>query len=205
LPSKFAQALLDLTPEVGAWSARNFPPSLPDHPILGIYEELGEWNHARLKAHQKIRGTPEEHRAAEIDALCDATIFACDFMFRVHPSAFEMVANAFDKTRRVADSEDSMHPNWWSHRIMATAGTMALSMAEAYEDQGFDINVSLAGMLSWLTGLLVLLDAYADQVLGVVLADEVARTWATVKNRDWSASPTDAHLVAEAEASVDRA
>lgn len=68
-----------LQAEVAAWSGRNFPGKEPVDPLLGVVEGLGELCHAFLKAKQGIRGTPEAHRAAMIDAVADTVIFLADF------------------------------------------------------------------------------------------------------------------------------
>ncbi len=62
-----------------AWLEKNFPQQQPHDPLLGLVEEVGELAHAHLKASQNIRGTPEEHRAAAIDAIGDIVIYLASY------------------------------------------------------------------------------------------------------------------------------
>lgn len=48
-------------------------------PLLGMIEELGELSRAQLKAHQKIRGTQEEHDDKAKDSIGDLTVFILGF------------------------------------------------------------------------------------------------------------------------------
>ena len=70
--------LSQLQKEQAEWSARNFGPHPTWHPQLGMVEELGELAHSHLKSAQGIRGTPEEHKAAKVDAVADYMIFFAD-------------------------------------------------------------------------------------------------------------------------------
>ncbi|MDQ3170340.1 MAG: DUF4406 domain-containing protein [Acidobacteriota bacterium] len=77
---RFAEHPLDrIVREMPGWQAHNFPGRPAYWPLLGMVEELGELAHAFLKAEQKIRGTPEEHRAMKIDAVIDLFVFGIDF------------------------------------------------------------------------------------------------------------------------------
>jgi len=62
------------------WVDHNFGQHEPWQPIFGAMEELGELCHAVLKAKQGIRGTPELHRAAIIDAVGDIIVYLADFV-----------------------------------------------------------------------------------------------------------------------------
>ena len=48
-------------------------------PLIGAVEEIGELCHAHLKNEQGIRGTPEEHRSAKMDAIGDTLIYLLDY------------------------------------------------------------------------------------------------------------------------------
>ena len=62
------------------WVEHNFPDQEAWAALLGIGEEVGELNHAFLKAHQGIRGVDEEKRQALIrDALGDLLVYAMHF------------------------------------------------------------------------------------------------------------------------------
>lgn len=71
--------LSQLQSEVGEWSRKNFPNNQPYHPLLGVTEETGELAHAHLKMDQGIRGTPEEHKLAKIDAVADIMIYLANY------------------------------------------------------------------------------------------------------------------------------
>ncbi len=68
-----------LQEEQAPWVAHNFPGREAYYPLLGAIEELGELAHAHLKNIQGIRGTPEEHHAAKIDAVADTITFLADY------------------------------------------------------------------------------------------------------------------------------
>lgn len=48
-------------------------------PLLGAGEELGELYHSYLKQWQGIRGTPQLHHEAMVDAVGDIAIYLIDF------------------------------------------------------------------------------------------------------------------------------
>jgi NTP pyrophosphatase (non-canonical NTP hydrolase) len=65
--------------EIRLWNEHNFQDKKPYQSLLGVGEEAGELMHAHLKAEQGIRGTPEEHRAAKMDAIGDLLIYLFDY------------------------------------------------------------------------------------------------------------------------------
>ena len=67
--------LRNIQREARMWTDHNFPGTDANRKYLGVVEEVGEWAHARLKRMDGIRGTPEEHIAAEKDAMGDIIIF----------------------------------------------------------------------------------------------------------------------------------
>lgn len=76
------KTLYKIQVEVGEWSKKNFPNNTATSPLLGIFEEAGELAHAVLKLKQGIRGTREEHEAAEKDACADLLIYLLDYCDR---------------------------------------------------------------------------------------------------------------------------
>lgn len=86
--------------EVSEWSRRNFPTRDPNNAFTGMVEELGELAHARLKARQGIRGTAEEHRAAEIDAIGDMLIYMADYCAESKISMQETVEATWAKVSK---------------------------------------------------------------------------------------------------------
>jgi NTP pyrophosphatase (non-canonical NTP hydrolase) len=63
------------------WREHSFPPEHRTAVLqaLGVSEESGELAHATLKREQGIRGTDEEHAAAERDAVGDIVIYLAGF------------------------------------------------------------------------------------------------------------------------------
>lgn len=85
--------------EVNEWSQRNFPNGKPYHPLLGASEEIGELCHAHLKHEQGIRGTPEDHHEAKIDAVADAVIYLADYCARNGINMGKAVSDTWEKVR----------------------------------------------------------------------------------------------------------
>lgn len=61
------------------WRQRNFPTADADQQLFGVVEEVGELAHANLKRKQGIRGTLEQHIAAERDAVGDILIYLAGY------------------------------------------------------------------------------------------------------------------------------
>lgn len=68
-----------LQSRIHLWRQRNFPDADAEQQFMGLVEEVGELAHALLKRKQGIRGTPEEHRKAILDAVGDIQIFLAGF------------------------------------------------------------------------------------------------------------------------------
>lgn len=92
--------LRDLQAEVRHWSDYNFPTAQSYYPLLGVQEELGELSHAFLKMQQGIRGTPEEHRDAMMDAVGDIVIFLADFCGRNNMDLQQAVRSTWRKVEQ---------------------------------------------------------------------------------------------------------
>ena len=99
--------------EAWQWTKRNFPRQAPWHPLLGVTEELGELNHAYLKAVQGIRGTPEEHRAAMEDAVGDLVIFLANWCSHMGIDMSAAVARTWEQVRK---------RDWQAHPETGTSG-----------------------------------------------------------------------------------
>lgn len=91
--------LKQLQDEQRAWVAHNFPGREPFYPLLGAVEELGELAHAHLKGLQGIRGTPEEHHAAKVDAIADTIIFLADYASANGIDLQDAVESTWEKVR----------------------------------------------------------------------------------------------------------
>ena len=66
--------------EILTWSKQNFPNNRPIHPLLGIFEEFGEYKEAI---------TPDE----KADAIGDALIYMLDYAARVNVKASYIFGN----------------------------------------------------------------------------------------------------------------
>lgn len=89
-----------LQSEVGEWSDRNFPGKEAVDPLLGAVEEIGELSHAFLKAKQGIRGTAEEHRLAERDAVADTVVYLADFCHQRGHDFQELMEETWGKVKQ---------------------------------------------------------------------------------------------------------
>jgi NTP pyrophosphatase (non-canonical NTP hydrolase) len=71
-----------LVAEVSYWQREQFPDNTADDATLGMIEEVGELCHALLKSRQNIRGFHDKQKTKDaiIDACCDATIFAINYL-----------------------------------------------------------------------------------------------------------------------------
>lgn len=171
---------------VGAWSRKNFPDNTPDNPFEGLVEEAGELAHARLKARQGIRGTAEEHEAAEKDAIGDLAIYDADWCERNGFGLADGLADCFEEPflgSTFADLDDA------SRRGLA-------ELPDRTADRAFRNIVVLLGEIA---GGFEPLDNHPAMILGNLavyctlrgwsLAEVVEETWGRVKQRDWRANP----------------
>ena len=111
--------------EAWQWTKRNFPGQAPWHPLLGVTEELGELNHAYLKAVQGIRGTPEEHRAAMEDAVGDLVIFLANWCSHMGIDLSAAVARTWEQVRK---------RDWQAHPETGTSGDRTTPRPEVSTD-----------------------------------------------------------------------
>ncbi len=79
------------------WTNHNFPNAKRWEPLLGMGEELGELDHAFLKAHQGIRGTQDEHYREMQDAIGDIVVYMCHFCSLNNLNLAECVSFALDE------------------------------------------------------------------------------------------------------------
>lgn len=71
--------LQEIQSAVGQWSRTNFPNNTPVDPLLGIVEEVGEFDMAWMG----------DEREAILDSIADIFIYACDFAERNELKAYE--------------------------------------------------------------------------------------------------------------------
>ena len=102
--------LAQLQREHRPWSERNFGACPSWYALLGIFEEAGELAHAHLKGVQGIRGTPEEHRAAKIDAVGDLVTFLAAYCNAEGLDLQAAVETTWDKVKARDYKNNPMNP-----------------------------------------------------------------------------------------------
>lgn len=166
------------------WVLRNFGERPAHWPLLGIGEELGELSHAQLKMEQGIRGSLEEHHAAQKDAIADCIIFCSDYCsamgWKLHVALGAL--------------------EWSQVQVRARGGSgcdwteLALARAEAGKLDDCHINGGRVGPA--VLGTIVMRLASYCTIRGWSLGEIVEETWAKVSKRDWKKNPNTAHLEA---------
>lgn len=91
--------LRELQREVAMWSYQNFPENTPEFALMGLVEEVGELNHARLKQLQGIRKDEDLYRK-ERDAVGDIVIYLLDYCTRRGIDAQQAVEETWQVVRR---------------------------------------------------------------------------------------------------------
>jgi NTP pyrophosphatase (non-canonical NTP hydrolase) len=188
--------MLQLMPEISEWSREQFPGGTPYDPFEGMVEELGELMHARLKGRQQIRGTEAELFEAEVDACCDMLVFLMDLLGRSSVPldlwAEELEAMIGEMIGWTIDSDSTTILVLAMLKTLGECTDMARGLASAVGDSKEDSIIrtgSIAAMLAGLAILAYLVFWYADENLGVDLADELKRVWKRVKSRNWQENP----------------
>jgi NTP pyrophosphatase (non-canonical NTP hydrolase) len=172
--------------EVGEWSCRNFPGKTAFQPAMGFVEEVGELFHAFLKRQQGIRGTKEEHDAAERDAIADSAIYLCDLASMLK---IEELACYY----RMPDST-----TWTIEKQMAVLVTDASNIFSAVADlPGYRSN----HIQEYIECAVATLGRYSE-MRGWDFMDMLDSTWSEVSKRDWIKYPGSGLPPAEAEAEV---
>lgn len=100
--------------EVREWSVKNFNGHVAWHALLGLAEEVGELSHAHLKTVQNIRGKPEDHFKAKIDAVGDIMIFLADYCTM---SGIDLEAAVIDTWEKVKKRDWNTYPETGLPRI----------------------------------------------------------------------------------------
>ena len=169
--------------EIGEWSFQNFGEQISKHtgwtmgatnPLLGLFEEIGEWFTSRTEADQ-------------IDAIADIMIYMCDFANRDECNLATALA-----MHRTTDDDPTQ---------MVMDGMRGLAHCHLKRHQGirgFDHNekyvvVRNAALNSIVRGLELYCKANLPKVSPLTCLE---RVWVEVKARDWKKNPTDANEVA---------
>ncbi len=168
--------------EQKVWAERNFPnPSYSLSALEGLIEETGEIAHARLKARQGIRGTPEQHLADEQDAVADAMVFLLDLAnrhgWRIEVGEISLVINGRAHWR--GDLE--FNSDTFFLELCYRVGLLASSVNPEYELSGF-------GPETYACQIAHALILYS-QLRGWNFLEIFERTWSEVSARDWIRYP----------------
>lgn len=121
-------SIRSLSSRVGVWGNANFDMHAP---YAGAAEESGELVHAKLKRAQGIRGTPEEHRANEVDAYADISIY---------------LAHLLHKLSTKEKMDNIQHRIELGHLFMAMGRLMSDPTDERNLNQAIDTLVILANL-----------------------------------------------------------
>jgi hypothetical protein len=182
-----------LRDEVKDWSVANFGDSKDAiWPFSGMVEEIGELSHARLKGHQGIRGTKQEHEEAEKDAIADAAIFCLNLLGKLVKKGVKMTDALGDKAYLPEPPidpefvcEPAAHAAYLA--LVTINGGVATVLYETMEEVGDTPNaVHTVCMLC--THFLSALNCYSV-ARGWNFMELLEATWSTVKRRNWRADP----------------
>lgn len=190
-----------LQTENGIWASRNFGTDRKAiWPLWGLLEELGELTHARLKREQGIRGTVEEHLAAERDAVADSIIFFADVCntqgWQMEAIARTPTLGAFQETFRIPVGDDpiihmSQHLGMALLHVQERNKMILAGVEGAARRSNTDAQHE---MFCYLSGL----SMYCHQQEWALSA-LVEETWKKVRQRDWTKNKTNGEaLVVEA-------
>lgn len=177
------RTLSEIAGQQREWSERNFPANTPLEPLEGLWEEVGELAHARLKRRQAIRGTAEQHIEAERDAIGDIGIYLLDFAWRVGMEGIgNVVLEPSPYPAEVAFGEAAMFL-----RIGCTVADMSVAFigrcsgTDTDDDELFD----------HVAGLVAVLSSYCRS-RGWDFMEILDETWERVSKRNWRADPVGA-------------
>lgn len=91
-------AIDSLQERMHEWRTYNFPDADAEQQLLGVFEEIGELAHARLKQIQNIRGN-EDLLDKEIDAVGDTVVYLMGFCSYRGLSFGECLARAWNEVK----------------------------------------------------------------------------------------------------------
>ena len=169
--------------QVAQWSIQNFASQPAEFPFGGIGEEIGELQHAVLKANQGIRGTLEDHTTAAKDAVGDIFIYVCDFSSRAGfgDTMFHFTSKQVDVpvTPKITDA-GSMKACRAIFRVYGMLATMMDTDASG-----------AAAMRNRLYLLVQELETFSARYLGTTLQQVASDVWqGIVVKRNWVYDPS---------------
>lgn len=187
-------AIIDLTPAIAGWNARNFPKSGPTHKAYGMVEEIGEAFHVILKDLQGIRIPPEEFADRLGDAMADLCIYALAFAshFVNAQLSVEFVADmvadvVVDGVKSTTSDEAADFGRERGASEMACLASFVAGVADSVED------LSRVSAIRVVCSILSAAHVIARNFYGIDLPAALRRTWEQiVSKRDWVADPMNA-------------
>lgn len=153
------------------WAERNFGAANPDHAVLGVAEELGEYVDACF----------EQQRGKAIDALGDMVIFLADFV------------------RGVPEAGDGLVLGYYGQPAARIGGTAIEALAIAVGQLAHAHLKSRQGIRGSAEERMNKVRRAVEQLHetihaacimhGLTIEETIAITWAEVSKRDWRAAP----------------
>ena len=153
--------LFEFQKEHQAWALKNFGQHEAWQPLLGIIEELGEYEEARAKG-----DIPEV-----LDAIGDVMIFMADYCSCEGFLLETIVSNA---RTRILDST-----------LLIWGGKLCHHHLKKEQNIRGEQSAHRADIKVVLTYIVGILDIQA-RLLGTSVVDVTTKTWETVKQRDWT-------------------
>lgn len=80
------------------WARKNFGPSKPHQPLLGLIEEVGELAHAHLKTEQDIR-KGEDLEAKRRDSIGDICVYLLEYCTCFQISLEETISEVWNQVK----------------------------------------------------------------------------------------------------------
>jgi len=163
-----------------AWAKKNFPDSPSWHPLLGIFEEIGELFSADMK----------ENREEKIDAVGDIVIFLVHYCNRNGYDFFGCIRDTPDALEAKYDEDSSGEFDHLSRvdlpaQLVIAAGSLAHSHLKS--EQGIRPDDHESKKITAVRTIMALLAwhcVYSD----IHFQSAIEKTWAKVKARDWNAN-----------------
>jgi NTP pyrophosphatase (non-canonical NTP hydrolase) len=167
--------LVDEQKQIALWLARQpfGPGQKPWEPLIGLAEECGELCRAHLKAHQKIRGTTEEHEQKGKDSIGDCVIYLLGFCNNVGIEAKDCQV--------VHNFSDTFHtPEYSILKLISKVGDLAGLHAHDYEgisSEDCHIKWAVGEIISWLISYCKAKKWSFQECVNMAMSEVMARDW----------------------------
>jgi len=163
--------------EVGCWSMANFGVQIskprPDMkldsiaPLLGIVEEVGEYEDAACKGDE----------AEMLDAIGDILIYLCDFIGREPGCSMFFVDQNNKLYKNITLTSAAGHLCHWV--LKYHQGIRGMDIQEKYYAQRDNA----------IHNMMIAIDDICTNVLNTTMLDVLNETWESVQKRNWKKNP----------------